>query len=161
MKRTKNYLLNTFLALLLICSFSGCLSTGVSEQEKIQALEVGSPLIITSFWTGLPNSVGGVDLHISYDYISDKEAKYIYFTVTPYNAVNDIVSREIGNKTTAHCKITGPVKKGRDYGRYSCVWYNNTIEYAKLNMIEIEYMDGTKTSISDPDIIGSYILKTK
>ena len=161
MNRIKNYLINTFLLFLIIYSFSGCLSTNVSEQEKAQALEVGSPLIITSFWTGAPNSAGGVDLNISYDYISDKEAKYIYFTVTPYNGVDDVVSSEIGNKTKARCKITGPIKKGRDYGSFSCVWYNHTIKYSKLNMLEIEYMDGTKITISDPNIIESYIVKSK
>lgn len=56
------------------------------------------------------NSVGGVEPTIIWRNDSGKTIKYIYFTVVPYNAVNDIVSCSITGDTYTTLKCTGPYK---------------------------------------------------
>lgn len=56
------------------------------------------------------NSVGGVEPTIVWRNDSGKTIKYIYFTVVPYNAVNDIVSCRITGDTYTTLKCTGPYK---------------------------------------------------
>ncbi len=70
--------------------------------------------------------------------------KYIYIYVTPYNRVGDIESSEIGEKTTAKCRMVGPYSCG-DGGRsvFENVWYNNAITSAKIEKIEIEFATGS------------------
>lgn len=91
-----------------------------------------------------------------------KEIKYLYFEVVPYNAVGDIVRSDIGGKTTARLKITGPYAPGAGdaqiignkwYGSFwEAVWYNNTVTKLKFTKIEIQYMDGTSAIIQDDDL---------
>lgn len=55
------------------------------------------------------NSADGVSIKIFWRNESNKDIKYLTFSVTPYNAVGDKVSSYIGGKTTVNCKITGPL----------------------------------------------------
>ena len=55
------------------------------------------------------NSANGVSIKIFWRNESNKDIKYLIFSVTPYNAVGDKVSSSIGGKTTVNCKITGPL----------------------------------------------------
>lgn len=55
------------------------------------------------------NSADGVSIQILWRNESNKDIKYLTFSVTPYNAVGDKVSSSIGGKTTVNCKITGPL----------------------------------------------------
>lgn len=94
-----------------------------------------------------PNSADGVDISISFRNLSSKTIKYITFSATPFNAVDDPVSSQIGNKSTVNLKVTGPVEPAIEKGAYSTgtwetVWYNSTIKYCKINSATIEYMDG-------------------
>lgn len=96
--------------------------------------------------TSKPNSVGGVNVTFSLNNLSDKTIKYIVLTVTPYNAVDDSVRSEIGNKSTTQIRATGPIeisKKG-DVKSFNVenIWYNSTIKYCKIDSVKIEYMDG-------------------
>lgn len=94
-----------------------------------------------------PNSAGGVDISIDFRNLSSKTIKYITFSVTPFNAVDDPVFSEIGSKSTVNLKFTGPVNPAISKGEYSSaawatVWYNSTIKYCKIDSVTIEYMDG-------------------
>lgn len=55
------------------------------------------------------NSADGVSIQILWRNESDKDIKYLRFSVTPYNAVGDKVSSSIGGRSTISCKITGPL----------------------------------------------------
>lgn len=94
-----------------------------------------------------PNSADGVDATISFSNKSDRTIKYIIFSVTPYNAVDDPVSSKIGNKSTASLKLTGPIEPTTAKGdcssaTWDTVWYNPTIRSCKIDAVTIEYMDG-------------------
>jgi len=66
--------------------------------------------------SGIPNSVGGVDLLIRWGYFNEsKVIKYIYFTVTPYNAVRDKQKSKIGNTDNITVEITGPINSNYDF----------------------------------------------
>lgn len=110
-----------------------------------------APIVITSIYSGRPNSAGGVDVYITFINKSDKTFKYVSFEVTPYNAVSDEVFCSIGRTNPRRLKDTGPYKPGRgSNGAYywSCIWYNYTIRSIKLNSVCIEYMDGTRKVFS-------------
>ena len=60
------------------------------ENEMIENIK--NSIKVTRVWTAKPNSAGGVDLYINWKNLSDKVIKYVYFTVEPYNSVNDTVT---------------------------------------------------------------------
>ena len=100
-----------------------------------------------------PNSVGGVDVAINWNNYSHKPVKYITFTLTPYNAVDDVVYCSITKKSTLSVKATGPYAKGfhcspNAGGSWSNVWYNQNITYCILSKVTIQYMDGKQKVIS-------------
>ena len=137
------------------------------------------------------DSAGGVDTYITWENVSQKEIKYIVFSVQYYNRVKDILKDEIDDSTTVRLKQTGPIPHGKGcydviaisggYGARSyyftvsyeeydidkengwantyweAPFYNTTAKYAKLTKIEIEYMDGTYYTISDPEAIASVV----
>ncbi|TET22902.1 MAG: hypothetical protein E3J71_04790 [Candidatus Stahlbacteria bacterium] len=116
----------------------------IVDQARVYQRE--APIVITSIYPSRPNFAGGVDVHITFINKSDRTFKYVYFEVSPYNAVGDRVSSEIGDKCFTFLKSTGPYKPG--YGSKSGyywgnVWYNHSIRSIKLNTVEIDYMDGT------------------
>jgi hypothetical protein len=87
---------------------------------------------------------------------SEKVIKYITFTVTPYNAVKDVVYCEITGKSLSNAKNTGPYKKGEgesgDDRYWECLWYNSTITACSIAKVGIEYMDGTFFTIESSDM---------
>lgn len=145
-------------------SIYGFASSKVSSRESIpeskpslleQREKCASLISVSKVSVDKPNSAGGVDLHIEWTNKADKTIKYITFTVLPYNAVDDVVKCEIRGLSAAGCQVTGPVKPGASYGsdyRWECVWYNNTITWARLGAIEIEYMDGTKEAFAGQEL---------
>jgi hypothetical protein len=87
-----------------------------------------------------------------------KTVKYAHFEVVPFNAVDDSVASEIGDKILARLRDTGPVKPGEwsgspgkvsespdryDYNEWENVWYNSTIVRVELRRMSIDYTDGT------------------
>lgn len=55
------------------------------------------------------NSVGGITPVIYYRNNTQKEIKYLYFTLTPYNSVGDKAYSTIGNQSTTTLKLVGPI----------------------------------------------------
>lgn len=128
------------------------LQAGGEDDLQQRILDAKAALGISEYKPGKPNSAGGVDVTISainYGFRSLKEIKYLYFYVTPYNAVNDAVESEIGHKKQAVLKVTGPIRASGYATEYSwdCVWYNNTIVDIKIDKVKIEYMDDTSFTI--------------
>lgn len=73
-----------------------------------------SPIEISDYKILDIDSVGGVTINISWLNTSGKTIKYIYFSVTPYNRVNDVQRCTIKNKSTIKCQVTGPIESSDD-----------------------------------------------
>lgn len=124
------------------------------EKEKQKIEEIKSSVKVTKVWTDTPNSAGGVDLYINWKNLSDKVIKYAYFTVVPYNSVNDIVTCTIRDYADFQAQAdNGPYSKGQGNtgtGYYwENAWYNHSIKGAKLKSVRIIYMDGTTLDIPE------------
>ncbi len=131
----------------------------IEDSLKVVELETfKSSIEIIKYYTSKPNSAGGVDCNIIWKNLSEKTVKYIWFTVVPYNAVNDRVKGEhdYNSNGEKNVKVTGPIKSNQINGNgtyWDCLWYNWTIDYMLITSIEIEYLDGTKIYTSDINII--------
>lgn len=126
----------------------------IQQEDKNKKIEqIKSSIKVTKVWTGSPNSAGGVDLYINWKNLSNNVIKYAYFTVVPYNSVNDIVTCSIRHYSRFTAQDDGPYGKGKgNKGTayyWENAWYNYTIKRAELKEVEIEYMDGTSLSISE------------
>lgn len=138
------------------------MKTAANKVDEKNAQLIPISIAIQNFYTSKPNSAGGVDCNIIWKNKSDKIVKYAKFTVTPYNAVDDMVESSIGGDTYKKLKATGPVKTGEvdGYGTtWECIWYNSTISYMKITGIELEYMDGTIISTNKAEIIAQVLPK--
>lgn len=120
------------------------------ERENERINKYKSAIRVSRVRTSRPNSAGGVDLYISWKNLSDKVIKYAYFTVVPYNAVDDIMTCDIRRYSDFTGQETGPFYKGQgNTGStyWENAWYNYTITKAILKKVEIKYMDGTSLEI--------------
>ncbi len=136
-------------------------TTSTADTNSAKQIDYDNLISVVGIVTSVPNSAGGVDINVRWDIISNKDIKYVTFTVAAYNAVDDTVYCEISGNNTANLKLTGPCQSGYssyvipetyksgitskkyvDNVRLENVWYNKTIEYAKLISVKIEFMDG-------------------
>lgn len=84
------------------------------------------------------DSAGGVYVETYWKNNSDTPIKYVYFDVLPYNAVGDVVASEIGYKTQATLKITGPVYySASSLGKYFKVPDNSGYGHGKNRWREV------------------------
>jgi hypothetical protein len=123
--------------------------TRIEKRQNIidRVRSAGSPIIVMDHRTSLPNSAGGIDCFIKFINISDKRTKYLYFTVVPYNKVNDITYSTIDKKSEATLEYTGYIlPDNSDRGIWDNVWYNPTIEYMKITEIKIIFDDNSCTA---------------
>lgn len=126
------------------------------QQQQATINNAKSIIRVRSVGTTEPNSAGGVDLNIIWTNESSKIIKYITFQVTPYNAVGDPQSSEIGDTSSFRGKLTGPMNPGVTYGSdttWSNAWYNSTITKATLTEIDITYMDDSTVTL-DSGTVG-------
>ena len=114
----------------------------------MSSIEISKPYAMS------PNSAGGVEvLHEIYN-ATDKTMKYITITYVPYNSVGDIVSCTVKKISEARCQLTGPILPGKcDFISWKNLWYNPTIDTAKIKEVKIQYMDDTEETISGEDIV--------
>jgi hypothetical protein len=100
-----------------------------------------------------PNYAGGCDYYFEYTNSSSKTIKYLYWTGTVYNAVNDPAYCEIRRTATYTGQDVGPIEQGESGGGYwECIVYNYSAEYVKLSKVQIVYMDGSSITIGAADI---------
>ena len=108
---------------------------------------------ITEASLSSPNSAAGCDYNFHYKNKSKKTIKYLYWSGSVYNAVNDLVSCEIRNRFYFSGKDTGPVRYGESGGGcWDCIIYNYSADRLKLDDISITYMDGSSANIAATDI---------
>jgi hypothetical protein len=124
-------------------------------QEGIQkAKKAGSPIFILGYSTKDPNSAGGISCFVTFKNISDKRSKYVYFTIIPYNIVDDITRSTIDGKSEAILEHTGFLLPGEEFrSDWENVWYNNTIKYMKIIGIKVVFDDNSTIDIKDLSVI--------
>lgn len=94
----------------------------VNEQKRQAEIEDARKLIrVTKVAVSAPDSAGGVELYFNFINESEKTIKYVYFSVTFYNAVGDVVNGQYNYGTVNYCKDTGPFATGE--GRTGTWWH--------------------------------------
>lgn len=142
-----------WIGIVFLLYLSGC---AVNQELIIRARKAGVPVVITDIFPDGPNSIGGVNVVIYFLNTSDKPIKYITYEVVPYNRVRDIVGSEIGGKRKASLRKTGPIAPNeKSRAEWKNVWYNSTIECARLTGMNIDFMDGSTASVG-PEKINEY-----
>ncbi len=116
--------------------------------------EIRSSIRITSYWLSSANSAGGRDIHFNYQNLSKKTIKYLTFSVTFYNAVDDLAYCEIRDSCTFNGRDTGPVLPNRHSsgGYWENAIYNYQAKKMVLNTIKIEYTDSTSLTIEKDEL---------
>mgnify|MGYP003651933926 CR=1 FL=1 len=138
---------STLLVSLLALLLTGCAAVSLEDIERAKA--EGTPILVSKLNISHPNSAGGVDVHVNFLNTSEKTLKYAVFTVLPYNKVGDVAPSEIGRKTFARLKDTGPVQPEQwsVNSYWSNTWYNHSIRCVELTRIDLTYMTGSTESI--------------
>lgn len=132
------------LALIVAFIVSGCVTARTKNLMDTAKMD-GVPLIIGNIYTVGPNSAGGATAKIKIINTSSQTIKYVTLTLMPYNAVGDVAPSEIGEKTTARVRFTGPITPDdMDSGTWEPLWYNHSIRCIELVDVEIIYMNGSK-----------------
>lgn len=110
-------------------------------------------IFVTYVYLATPNYAGGCDYSFHYINNSQKIIKYLDWTGTIYNAVNDPVPCDVRRTSICKGRDTGPIRPGESGGgTWECVIYNNTAKTMKLSNITILYMDGSSMSIGVADV---------
>jgi hypothetical protein len=119
---------------------------------KIKNLYVGHDT--REGWQFSPNSAGGVSVQLDFVNLSGKTIKYADFYFIPYNAVGDAVSCRTRRQSERGVQCTGPLENGlwKRGMVFSNAWYNNSIKTVKITKIDIQYIDGSKTEISESEV---------
>lgn len=116
------------------------------KAEKAKDIQQGPEIRLV--YLGSPNSAGGVDVDIIWANKTNKRVKYAYFTLTPYNKVDDKCYSQIGQRSTTIIKAIGPYEMGIYKSEWENIWYNHSISYCILTKVSFEYMDGTRKDVT-------------
>jgi hypothetical protein len=87
-----------------------------------------------------------IGMNITIQNLNSKTIKYIYFTVTATNPVDD----KVGTKTV---RGVGPIKKDEE-GTYEFddIIYSSTAKFLSIDRIKIQYMDGSGRDILKDEV---------
>lgn len=114
-----------------------------NASENNGAVAYSQPFLVQNMYVEI-NSVGGATVGFYAVNNSPKTIKYIYYSITPYNAVGDAQSDSISGLSTKNFKDTGPYETNILIMGGWLGWYNSTIRCAVVRSIRIQYMDGTE-----------------
>lgn len=133
-----------------------CQNDTESTQNKSELIQVNYQVGHKdgTSWYSFPNSAGGASVRFAVKNIGTKAIKYYDFCFAPYNAVNDPVECSISGKSKKWVRGTGPLAPNSTdgIGYFSNAWYNPSIASVKLEKAKIEYMDGTKVTLTGDQI---------
>ena len=89
--------------------------------------------------------IDGTGFKITFTNPTNKTIKYITFTITGINRVNDIVS-------TKSIKGVGPIfPKSEGEYTFKYLWNNDLVHTFKIPLIKIQYTDGTFKTINNAE----------
>ena len=133
--------------------------------QEIQASAASAPdsastptYYIKEFGIREVNSAGGVEPHATFVNPNPKlVVKYLRLRVTPYNAVGDVISSNIGDQSTAGMSMTGPLAQadGERHVRWEPIWYNNSASCLKIQSVQVEFVNGKTLSFSGNTLRGA------
>lgn len=114
-------------------------------EEKLRLIksELSKYKFLVTDYSFPPREYSGYpDFNVSVLNCSNKPIKYIWFNVTTYNPVNDVVA----NKTV---RGIGPIKPF-DFGEYTfeMIVLSKVVDYGKIISVKVQYMDGTTMSFT-------------
>lgn len=122
--------------------------TGKQNPGSTVTIRVAKPSISITQVNFEHNSVGGVDINISFKNLSNKTIKYVTFTTRFKNSVGDNVYCDIRRTSTMDLEYTGPLYSGRsDRAYWDAVIYAWTCKQIHFDEIEVTFMDGTTHSM--------------
>ena len=119
--------------------------------DEYYMLYARSLIQVTDVSISSPDSAGGVELYFNFVNNSEKTIKYLYFGVTFYNRVNDVVCCKYKNDEVNQCYLTGPYEKGEGLKGKGWHWgdyYSWDIDRVELVNLAIEYTDGTTVTFN-------------
>ncbi|MBO7575000.1 MAG: hypothetical protein J6S99_04215 [Bacteroidales bacterium] len=100
-----------------------------------------------------PNTASGCDYTMVFTNTSSKDIKYLDWKGNAYNAVDDIVSCTIRQRSLIEGRVTGPVPPNMEK---TCTWetiiYNWSAKSLRIIGITITYMDGTQVSLTGKEV---------
>ena len=115
-----------------------------------------SVIRINASYLDSPNSAAGCDYVLSYTNTGKKTIKYLNWSGTAYNAVNDKVLCTIWNTSSFNGRDTGPVEPGQTSGgTWEAIIYNWSAKELRLNSIVITYMDGSSISLPGKAVMAT------
>jgi hypothetical protein len=142
----------------LMDSINKSIDEQVLKGDDKLAHKIPQTIEIIKSRTSTPNSAGGVDCSIVWKNKSEKVIKYVTFSVSAVNAVDDVVTGDYNHSNVERLAVTGPIKPNQTSGNgkiWECVWYNSTIDHMNIVGVKVEFMDGETISTSDDKIISS------
>jgi Protein of unknown function (DUF1566) len=121
--------------------------TAIHDAAEAAELE-GRDLVVTGLAAGAPDTFGGVDLEFGMQNLDPERAiKYVYVTLTPYNAVGDPVTCELRRRSEVKVEITGPLDAaaGETWYHWDNLWYSKPgVQCVKIGRIEVDYLNGDR-----------------
>ncbi len=96
----------------------------------------------------------GTSISFKYYNPTSKTIKYIWTTFAGINPVGDKVCEKRNNTCNVRVESVGPIKPMElaTY-EYSYIWLSDLVEKVKIISIEVQYMDGTKKKILNPNTV--------
>jgi hypothetical protein len=138
--------------LVLLVSASLFAETRLEYQNRIINAEAdrvrvaGLPILVLDYYTTYSDSAGGVGISIDFINVSNKRIKYAYFTIVPYNKVDDPETSSVDGESSKTVRYIGyfePNQRLYPNGRVGNVWYNHDIAYMKITKITLVYDDNS------------------
>ena len=121
---------------------------------EVEATRKAGLMILNRSISDVSEYTEGTSFEIQVLNPTEKIIKYIWFTVTGYNAVNDPVRDRLKGGPALTVKAIGPIEKN-DTGSYEWkyMWHTDVVQRFKINEIKIEYMDKSVKTIRNTDAI--------
>lgn len=120
-----------------------------SNEYKVTAKDLAqryASILTSSIYS--VNSVGLVTVGIGYKNISTKRLKYINFSVSCYNRVNDIIKEEIKGSVSISCRATGFFEPAQSTASYFEIGYFTGASSIKATLQSVTFEDGTIVTAS-------------
>lgn len=119
----------------------------------INNTEVGTNLLGWVRGIDQTSSLTPVSARFTFTNKTGKEIKYITFGVRPYNAVDDPVECTVTGISLYNCTCTGPFAPNGKYTQtLEHAWYNTSIASAKIESVQIIYMDNSTQILTSDEI---------
>ena len=125
--------------------------SGMPGQKELWKQErMGKTFLLTDFDL-VTNTAGGVSINYAFEHLdSTRTMQEIVFSITPYNREGVIERGRNSGASTRRLRRFGPVSvyDGEQRFQFKNIWYNENIECAQIDRIDISYANGGRRSYS-------------